>query len=147
HLDVTDNGIPVTAVVTGANVHDSQVAIPMEKLSMSRIIHCYSVMDAGYDAETIRDFITDQGRVAIVDRNNRRKQQRPPMCPATKERYKVRSTVERSNAHLKDWLLPKKLMVRGYSKVNFTLMTGVVCLAGIKILQLFYLPPEQQYAA
>ena len=147
HLDVTDHGIPITSVVTGANVHDSQVAIPMEKLSMSRITHCYSVMDAGYDAETIRDFIKDQGRVAIVDRNNRRKQQRPPMCPATKERYKVRSTVERSNAHLKDWLLPKKLMVRGHSKVQFTLMTGVVCLAGIKILQLFYLPPEQQHAA
>jgi hypothetical protein len=27
HLDVTDMGIPVTAVVTGANVHDSQLAI------------------------------------------------------------------------------------------------------------------------
>ncbi|SIR10789.1 Transposase DDE domain-containing protein, partial [Alkalispirochaeta americana] len=67
HLDVTDNGIPVTAVVTGANVHDSQVAIPMEKLSMSRIIHCYSVMDAGYDAETIRDFITDWPVLSIVD--------------------------------------------------------------------------------
>jgi len=31
HLDVTDRGIPVWAVVTGANVHDSQVAIPMGK--------------------------------------------------------------------------------------------------------------------
>jgi len=28
HLDVTDRGIPVTALVTGANVHDSQLAIP-----------------------------------------------------------------------------------------------------------------------
>jgi len=29
HLDVTDQGIPVTAVITGANVHDSQVAIAL----------------------------------------------------------------------------------------------------------------------
>jgi len=29
HLDVTDTGIPVMAMVTAANVHDSQVAIPI----------------------------------------------------------------------------------------------------------------------
>lgn len=33
HLDVTDMGIPVTAVATGAKVHGSQVEIPMEKLA------------------------------------------------------------------------------------------------------------------
>jgi hypothetical protein len=32
HLDVTDTGFPLTAVVTGANVHDSRLAIPMEQL-------------------------------------------------------------------------------------------------------------------
>jgi hypothetical protein len=37
----------------------------------------------------------------------------------------------------------KKLSVRGYEKVNFTQMTRVVCLAGIEILHLFCLPPEQ----
>lgn len=144
HLDVTDLGIPVTAVVTGANVHDSQTAIPMEKLTARRITHCYSLMDAGYDAGIIRSFIARSGRVPIVDKNDRRKKQRPPMCPATKQRYKIRSTVERTNSHLKDWLLPKKMMVRGHAKVNFVLMTGVLCLSGIKILQYFYLPREQE---
>ena len=48
HLDVTDMGIPVTAVVTGANVHDSQVAVPMEKLTASRVTHLYSLMDSGH---------------------------------------------------------------------------------------------------
>jgi hypothetical protein len=30
HLDISDTGFPLTAVVTGANVHDSQPAIPKE---------------------------------------------------------------------------------------------------------------------
>ena len=52
------------------------------------------------------------------------------MDPAMKQRYKICSTVERANAHLKDWLWPSKIIVRGYSKVNFTLMAGVnaICL-------------------
>jgi hypothetical protein len=46
HLDVTDWGLPVTAVVTGASVHDSQVALPMEKVTERRVQHLYSVMDS-----------------------------------------------------------------------------------------------------
>jgi hypothetical protein len=47
---VTDIGLPVTAIVTGANVHDSQAAIPMEKLTEKKVQHLYSLMDAAYDA-------------------------------------------------------------------------------------------------
>ena len=60
HLDVTDWGLPVTAVVTGASVHDSQVALPMEKVTERRVQHLYSVMDSTYDAPKIRGYI--QGR-------------------------------------------------------------------------------------
>jgi len=38
HLDVNDFGIPLTFVLTGANVHDSQLAITMEKL-ISKEMH------------------------------------------------------------------------------------------------------------
>ncbi len=55
HLDVTDNGIPVSAIVTGANVHDSQVAIPLERMTEQRVNHLYSLMDSAYDAKPIRD--------------------------------------------------------------------------------------------
>lgn len=140
HLDVTDIGIPVTAVVTGANVHDSQVAIPMEKITNRTITHLYSLMDAAYDASEIYNYITAQGRVALINRNKRRNDTRKPMDPAEQVRFRIRTTVERSNSHLKDWLLPSKLMVRGYSKISFCLMTGVVCLAALKILQYFILP-------
>ncbi|MCP4062165.1 MAG: transposase [Gammaproteobacteria bacterium] len=140
HLDVTDLGIPVAAVVTGANVHDSQPAIPMEKLTEKNVTHLYSLMDAAYDAPEIRGYIRGRGRVELIDFNKRRKDNREPMDPAMKKRFKIRSTVERSNAHLKDWLLPSKIMVKGYSKVTSLLMTGVLCLAALKILQYFILP-------
>jgi len=145
HLDVTDVGIPVSAVVTGANVHDSQAAIPLEKMSGQRITHLYSLMDSAYDARAIHDFIIASGRIPIIDPNKRRKAQRV-LSPVEKQRFKIRSTVERSNSHLKDWLIPSKIMVRGPDKVAHCLMTGVLCLAAIKILQYCILPGLQKTA-
>ncbi len=95
-------------------------------MSSERVPHPYSLMDSAYDAKPLKDF--------IIDPNKRRKQQRV-LSPAEKQRFKICSTVERSNAPLKDWLIPPKIMVRGSVKVVHCLMTGVLCLAGIKILQ------------
>ena len=47
-----------------------------------------------------------------------------PFDPAKKERYKIPSSVERTNAHLKDSFLPKRLYVRGHEKVFFQLRFG-----------------------
>jgi transposase len=140
HLDVSDMGIPITAVVTGANVHDSQVAIPMEKLTASRVTHLYSLMDSAYDAADIRSWISACGRKAIIEANKRGRKTAQAMDPATRRRYAIRSTVERSNAHLKDRLLPTKLLVKGHKKVSFCLLSGVVCPAAVKILQQMVLP-------
>ena len=140
HLDVTDMGIPTAALVTGANVHDSQVSLPLEKLTERNLTYLYSVMDAANDAPQIHHYSEEQGRIALIDRNKRRGDTGPPMNHAERERFKVCSTVKRANAHLKDWFWPSKIMVRGYSKVNFTLMAGVLCLAAVKILQNFVLP-------
>ena len=143
-LDITDLGIPITALVTGTNVHDSQAAIPMEKLSGQKIQHLYSLMDSAYDAAPIHEFIRAQGRVPLIDPNKRRGTDQVTFSPAEKERFKIRTTVERANAHLKDWLLPGQIFVRGYQKVSFVLMCGVVCLAALKILQHFVLPELQK---
>ena len=145
HLDVTDSGIPVSTIVTGANVHDSQAAIPLERMTGQRIKHLYSLMDSAYDAKPIKDFIIGNGRMPIIDPNKRRKQQRV-LSPSEKQRFRIRSTVERSNSHLKDWLIPPKIMVRGTEKVSHCLMTGVLCLAAIKILQYCILPGIQKTA-
>jgi len=117
HLDVSDAGFPLTAVVTGANVHDSRLAIIMEKMTEQKVTFCYSLMDPAYDAKTIMDFIYSRERVPIIDPNKRNDENRPPLCPAKQERYKIRTTVERSFSHLKDNLLPKALYVKGYTKV------------------------------
>lgn len=137
HLDVSDTGFPLSAVITGANVHDSQLAIPMEKLTEEKVVSCYSLMDAAYDAITIKDYIQSRERIPIIDPNKRNDENRPSLDPAKKERYKVRSTVERANAHLKDNLIPKAIYVKGYTKVSFVLFASVFCLALIKFLQYF----------
>ena len=142
HLDVTDLGIPVTAIVTGANVHDSQLAIPMEKLTERKITFLYSVMDSAYDAAPVKNYIDGKGRVPLIDPNKRRGNERIPFTPAQKERFKVRTTVERANAHLKDWLIPTQIFVRGVKKVTFQLLCGVLCLAALKIFQYFILPAQ-----
>lgn len=146
HLDVTDFGLPITAVVTGANVHDSQVAIPMEKMTERKVTHLYSLMDAAYDAPQIRSYIREKGRVDLIDFNKRRKTEERVMTPSEKNRYNIRSTVERTNSHLKDWFIPDKIYVKGYKKVNCVLMTAVLCLSAVKILQYFHLP-EAEIAA
>lgn len=140
HLDVTDLGIPVTAVVTGANVHDSQVAIPMEKMTEQKVSHLYSLMDAAYDAPQIRAYIQAKGRVDLIDFNKRRQSSLKVMNSAEKVRYNIRSSVERSYSHLKDCFIPDKIYVKGYRKMNCTLMIAVLCLATVKILQYFHLP-------
>ena len=137
---MTEEGIPVSAIITGANVHDSQCAIPLERMTEQRINFRSSLMDSAYDARTIAQFVQDRGRIPIIDHNARRKDSREAFDTATKERYKKRTVVERANSHLKDWLLPDKVLVRGSKKVSFELMCGVICLAAIKILEQFILP-------
>jgi hypothetical protein len=139
HLDVSDIGFPLTACVTGANVHDSQLAIPMEQITEQRVTHLYSLMDAGYDAKAIDDFIRSKNRIPIIDQNKRQGQNRPPLDPAKQERYKIRTTVERTNSDLKDNFLPRAIYVRGHAKVSCVLMSAVLCLAAVKYLQHFIL--------
>ena len=140
HLDVTDCGIPISVVVTGANVHDSQVAIPLERMTETRVTHLYSLMDAAYDSDTIRSFIQERNRVPLIDHNKRRNDTRAPFDPASKRRYAIRTTVERTNSHLKDWLLSSGCFVKGIKKVSFQIMCGVLCLTALKILQYFIAP-------
>lgn len=140
HLDVTDAGIPISVVVTGARVHDSQVAIPLERMTEARVTHLYSLMDAAYDSNTIRSFIQERGRVPLIDHNKRKVDTRPPFDPASQRRYAIRTTVERTNSHLKDWFLSSPYFVKGIKKVSFQIMCGVLCLTALKILQFFIAP-------
>ena len=64
--------VPVSAILTSASVHDSQVAIPLARKSAQRIGWLYDVMDSAYDATPIMADCLAEGRVAIVDHNTRR---------------------------------------------------------------------------
>lgn len=146
HLDVTDFGLPVTAVLTGANVYDNQVAIPMEKLTERKVRFLYSLMDSAYDAGPLRSLILSRNRVPIIEYNKRRGPEQY-FDPAEKQRFKIRSTVERTNAHLKDWLIGPAIYVKGPKKVMQRLMLGVVVLTSLKILQYIERPEFLRQAA
>ena len=108
-LAVRDTGFPVAALVTGAKVHDRQPAIPMEQLTETKVPFCYRLRDSAYDGKAIDGFIRDQGRIPVIDPNKRKDSGRPPWDPAKQERYKIRTTVERANSHLKDCLIPRSI--------------------------------------
>jgi hypothetical protein len=101
----------------------------MEQLTEMKAPFCYSLMDSAYDAKAIGGFIRSCGRIPVIDPNKRKDNDRPPLDPAKQERYKIRTTVERANSHLKDSLIPRSIYVKGYRKVSFVLMTAVICLS------------------
>lgn len=96
-------------------------------------------MDAAYDAQPILTYIKGQDRVPLIDPNKRRKSTRKPFGAAQKQRYKIRITAEHANAHLKDWLIPEHICVRGNKKVSFFLMCALVNLAVIKNTCCFFI--------
>ena len=55
HIDTADNGIPISALLTSASVHDSQVAIPLATITARRIQNRYDLMDSAYDVPEIEE--------------------------------------------------------------------------------------------
>ena len=56
HISAVDGDIPITAFYSGANVHDSSVALPLINETSQRVSCLYDLCDAGYDSNIIRDF-------------------------------------------------------------------------------------------
>jgi len=135
HLDVADGDIPVSAFLTSASVHDSQVAIPLAQMSRERIVNLYDLMDAAYDAPQIRDFSRQLEHVPIIDQNRRRGEIKP-MDTAQAIRFKERSSVERVNSNLKDNYGGRFVRVRGAAKVMAHLMFGVLVLTASQLFNL-----------
>lgn len=135
HVDVNDAGFPLAAVLTSASVHDSQVAIPLMKLTSNKVQYCYDLMDAAYDAEQIWRQSRELGHVPIIDRNPR-KGDAIPMAPHEARRYNERSVAERFNSRLKEEFGGRNVMVRGAEKVMLHLMFGVISLFADHLLKL-----------
>lgn len=126
HVDVGDTGLPLLALTTSASLHDSQVAIPMARRTAERVQSLYTLMDAAYDAQPIRQAEADLGHVAIIDKNPRSGPKPPPMEPDRACRFDHRTTVERFNSDLKDNHGGSTVRVRGCAKVHQHLMLGLV---------------------
>jgi hypothetical protein len=73
-IDVADGGIPISAILTSASTHDSQVAIPLAKMSSERVTNLYDLMDSAYDVPQIHDMSRQLGHIPLIDVHPRRDQ-------------------------------------------------------------------------
>jgi hypothetical protein len=135
HLDTADCGIPLSAMVTSASMHDSLAAIPLAIITGRRVTHCYDLMDAAYCCDDIRAHSRSLNHVPLID-HNPRGGEKIEFLPHEAQRYKERSQVERSNARLKDEFGARQTWVRGYDKVSSHLMFGVLVLAADHLMRL-----------
>jgi hypothetical protein len=141
HLDVADAQLPISAMLTSASVHDSQVAIPLMTQTSQRVDYLYDLMDSAYDADLIHEHSRQLNHVPIIAPHPRRGTKKPspltkifPAKPtpqltwAEQDRYKERTMSERVNARLKDEFGASHIRVRGAVKVMAHLMFGVLAL-------------------
>jgi hypothetical protein len=159
HLDVADGQIPISALLTGASVHDSQAAIPLMTLTTERVTYLYDLMDSAYDAAAIREHSLELGHKPITDHPKRYRQTGERKVPlrknsrswtkvidkelraeemtwAERDRYRQRTMVERVFSRLKDEFGFRSLRVRGASKIMAHLMFGVLALTVDQLLKL-----------
>ncbi len=149
HLDTVDGGIPISAIVTSASMHDSQAAIPLATLTAKRVTVLYDLMDSAYDVPAIAEHSRSLGHIPLIDKNPRRDKELQKAiedeakarrtinwAPAEEVRYNARSTAERANSRMKDEFGACNLRVRGHTKVACHLMFGVLALAADQLMKL-----------
>lgn len=137
HIDWADGGIPLNVLTTSASLHDSQVAIPMARITAQRVISLYELMDSAYDAPQILQVSQQLGHVALIDPNPRRGDDRPAWDPDRVRRYQERTTAERGNSRLKDEFGLRHLRVRGHPKAHMHIMFGILALFADALRQVF----------
>jgi hypothetical protein len=135
HVDVNDCCLPISVALTAASLHDSQVAIPLMKMSSERTDYLYDLMDAAYDAKPIYEVSRSLGHVPIIDKNSRGKDV-IPLAPHEAIRYRERTVAERFNSRLKEDFGGRNVMVRGAEKVRLHLMFGVIAVFADQLLKL-----------
>jgi len=143
HISAVDGDIPITAFYSGANVHDSSVALPLMEETSNRINYLYDLQDAGYDADIIREYSSKLGHRPIIDINPKnskvlkekieRIKHEKKIFEALvqhlnldKEHYNQRSMVERVNKYLKDDFGCDKIYYQGATKVASVLAFGIL---------------------
>jgi len=143
HISVVDGDIPIIAFYSGANVHDSSLALPLIQETSKRVAYMYDLQDAGYDADIIREFSKKHNHKPIIDINPKNSQELRDKIELKeheektfkylnqhlnldKEHYNQRSMVERVNAYLKDNFGCNKIYYQGANKVASVLAFGIL---------------------
>ena len=135
HLDTADCGVPISALLSSASMHDSRAAMPLSRMSAARVTNLYDLMDAAYCSQEIREDSRSLGHVPLID-HNPRKGVKIEFAPAEAVRYNERTAAERSNARLKDEFGGRHVMVKGAAKVMNHLMFGVLVLSADQLMRL-----------
>jgi len=135
HLDTADCGIPVSALLSSASMHDSLAAIPLSLMTAERVTNCYDLMDAAYCSGVLREHSRSLGHVPLIDHNPRRGE-KIEFAPCEAQRYKERTGAGRANGRLKDDFGGRHIRVRGNAKVMSHLMFGVLALTADQLLRL-----------
>ena len=143
HISAVDGDIPITAIYSGANVHDSSLALPLIKETSKKVNYFFDLQDAGYDADIIRGFSKEHGHRPIIDINPKNSQKLKDKIELIKDEkvkfkffglpessdahhYNQRSMVERVNKYLKDDFGCNKIYYQGATKVSSVLAFGVL---------------------
>lgn len=143
HISVVDGDIPIVSFYSGANVHDSSVALPLMQATSNRVNYLYDLQDAGYDADIIREFSSRLGHRPIIDinpKNSKVLKGKIELKKQEKEKFKLlnlqhsldayhynqRSMVERVNKYLKDDFGCKTIYYQGAIKVASVLAFGIL---------------------
>lgn len=143
HISAVDGDIPITAIYTGANVHDSSVALPLIKKTSSKISYLHDLLDAGYDADIIREYSKLLNHKPIMDINPKNSKVLKAKIALIKEEeekfkffnlplssdihhYNQRSMVERVNKYIKDDFGCKTIYYQGATKVASVLQFAVL---------------------
>lgn len=135
HIDTADCGIPISAVLTSASMHDSLAAIPLALMTAERVTNCYDLMDAAYCSSVLREHSQQLGHVPLID-HNPRQGDKIEFTDSEAQRYKERTQAERTNARLKDDYGGRFVRVRGHRKVMSHLMFGILALTAEQLMRL-----------
>ena len=135
HIDTADCGVPVSALLSSASMHDSRAAIPLSLISAARVTSLYDVMDAAYCSGELHEHCRGLGHVPLID-HNPRGGEKEEFEPTDAVRYNERTVAERSNARLKDEFGGRTVRVKGGTKVMGHLMFGILALSADQLMRL-----------
>ena len=135
HLDTADCGVPISALLSSASMHDSRAGVPLSLMSATRVTNLYDLMDAAYCSTEQREHSRTLGHVPLID-HNPRGGEKIEFDPAQARRYNERTAAERTNARLKDEFGGNAIWVKGHTKVMGHLMFGVLALSADQLMRL-----------